>query len=228
MVIFIETQSCAVQCVRSAGESLPGILLLSWHICARVIPRLCPALPGLPLPTYLSGPTHTTSEQKRSNAHFIPSKPQVCLETMWQCCAYRFHCVLCKLSVKKYSFIKSPWKNTTTSLTDVIFFNFELLQQLGKQVKRVTLSLCTPGKHTGESRGIAPLILSLSARWTWVVTFTPLLLYTWENPPLNVMLSGHQNQFGSFRIKKGIIFLPGFKLRILHLVTLPLTKLPVQ
>jgi len=45
------------------------------------------------------------------------------------------------------------------------------------------LSLSTPWRHKGESRGMAPLIFNLSGRWRWAVSFVPRRLYSWGKKP---------------------------------------------
>jgi len=49
-------------------------------------------------------------------------------------------------------------------------------------------------------RGIAPLILNLSAMWGWVVSFTPLPRYLWERTrcPLSRRLGGTPEQVRTF------------------------------
>jgi len=52
---------------------------------------------------------------------------------------------------------------------------------------------------TWRSGGVVPWILNLGNRWRWVVSFMPLLLYTWcKNPwySLDRTVGGLQNHSG--------------------------------
>jgi hypothetical protein len=95
------------------------------------------------------------------------------------------------------------------------------------------LSLYTPWRHV-ESGGAALLILNLSIRWRWVVSFTPWLLYPQgKSPcyPLNRRLGGSQERCGSFGEEKNLLLLPWIKPWFLdcpvHSVVTILTMLPM-
>ena len=51
------------------------------------------------------------------------------------------------------------------------------------RLKNTTFSQCTPWRH--RFGGITPLILKLSIRWRWMVSFTALLLYPRGKVPLH-------------------------------------------
>ena len=62
---------------------------------------------------------------------------------------------------------------------------------------------------------IAPLILKLETRWRWLVNFTPLPLYSREEPryPLNRKLGRHQSLSGRFWKRENLLHVPGFEPR---------------
>jgi hypothetical protein len=88
----------------------------------------------------------------------------------------------------------------------------------GKKVQ-VKLSLCLSKHHTTktywESGGIAPRILDPSARWRWMVSFTPRPLYPQgKSPwyPLDRRLGGLQNEAPLIYPRRYVEMLhPGFQ-----------------
>ena len=73
-------------------------------------------------------------------------------------------------------------------MTAIRLFFFRISTSNPQKPSSHTNTICKPCKglpvHTTRgctsSIGIAPLILNLDARWTWVVTFTPRPPYFWE------------------------------------------------
>ena len=62
-------------------------------------------------------------------------------------------------------------------------------------------------------RSIAPLILNLGMRWTWMVNFTLRLLYLWERTPVSIKQRAMwaQNQSGCFGDETNLLPLSGFE-----------------